>query len=89
MQEGNLQGLIDHIRGLMHRVGAEDDHLGPRGFEGSGFLGEEHPGLLPGVATLKLDHRGEVERSQQAAGRMKTAHAIANALIDQPVVLRG
>lgn len=87
VDEFQPHGRLDRRGELVHRVGAENDQLGAGGLEGRGLSREDRAGLVPLATALELLDAGEVERPQEAVGRMQTAEPVTDLLIDDAVVL--
>ena len=87
VDEGDVGHAGDRVGDLVHRVGAEHEQLGAGAREHGRFVREPVAGLFPPAVALEPLDLGEVDRAQDAVGRVKAAEAVANELVDQPVVL--
>jgi hypothetical protein len=87
VHERNLDRRGDRVGDLVHRVGAQHQQFGTRGCQRGGLGGEQGARLRPVTVALEPLDFDEVDRSQQAVGRVQAAQPVARRLVDQPVVL--
>ncbi len=72
----------------MHRVGAQDEQLGPAGLEPGRGSREQHAGLVPPALGLQPLDLGEVDRVEQQPGGGEPADPVTHELVGEAVVLR-
>jgi hypothetical protein len=87
VHERDPHRVADRIGDLVHRIGAEHQQLGACGHERGRLAGEPLARLPPGSAALEFFDLREVDRSEDAVGGVEGAEAVADDLVDHPVVL--
>ena len=76
VQQGDRDRSLDGRSHPVHRVGAEDEQLGPAGLEPGCGSREQHAGLVPPVLGLQALDLGEVDRVEQQPGGGEPAHTV-------------
>jgi hypothetical protein len=79
VHERSLDRRDDRVGDLVHGVRAQHEQLGAGGHQRRSLGCEESARLLPVAAALELLDRDEVDRSQQAVGRVQAAQPFARA----------
>jgi hypothetical protein len=87
VQQRDLHRRVDGPGAAVHGVGAQHQEVGAALLQGLGGLGQLAGQGVPVAGVLQGLDPGEVERPHQAAGRGHAAQPVADALVDQPIVL--
>lgn len=74
---------------LVGRVGTEQDHVRASGLEGPGRVSQAAADLVPLIVAHELLEVAPVETHHHDARRVRTAEAVIDALVQQPVIDRG
>jgi hypothetical protein len=88
VQQRDPDGGLDLVGDLVHRVGADQQHVRAGGLESLGRLGKQLPGLVPPPGDLQQLHVGEVHRRQHNPSGVQTTEPLADKLVGKPVILR-
>jgi hypothetical protein len=89
VQHRNADGRLDRRRHAMHRVGADQQAFGPGVFQPACGICKDAASRIPVIGVLQARDLGELDTPQQQPGRVQTAQARGNQLVDALVVVQG